>query len=182
MLAQRLLLYNNQRKNIVYDTLRGFDITKNSNLYFKSIKGTLNHIMIADILWYLRITGLKELNLENINYDYNHISQYWTSKYDKDIFVNQFSEETNEYYLIQSKIRNNSLNNLFLSNIGNISEQDFLKKNIHYLDTEGNEQTKKLCDSIFHIVNHSTHHIGQITTILSQENKNIPSTDFTCFY
>ena len=182
MIAQRLLSYNYQRKNIIYDILFDFDITKNYNLYFKSIKGTLNHIMIAEILWYLRISGLREISLNNTKYDYNNVSEYWTSKYDQDIFVKQFSEESNKDYLIQSKIRNNDLNNLFNSYLRNITEKDFIESNINYSDTEGNKQSKKLCDSIFHIVNHSTHHIGQITTILCQENINIPSTDFTCFY
>lgn len=48
---------------------------------------------------------------------------------------------------------------------------------LDYQDTKGNFYKRKLGFLIQHFFNHQTHHRGQITTLLSQLNIDIGSTD-----
>jgi uncharacterized damage-inducible protein DinB len=52
--------------------------------------------------------------------------------------------------------------------------------NITYMDTQNNPTNKKLNDSLFHIINHHTHHLGQISNALCKlSRKDVPSLDYT---
>lgn len=84
-----LYSYNIWRNDILYDCLKyniGKDklfikiLTKDEGLYFKSIKGTLNHILAADILWYLRLFERKEIEISSKKFNINEVSNLWISE------------------------------------------------------------------------------------------------------
>ena len=55
-----------------------------------------------------------------------------------------------------------------------------LNSKIIYNDTKGNKTEKIFSDCLFHIVNHHTHHLGQVSTSLKLHKINI-STDYTYY-
>jgi len=56
-----------------------------------------------------------------------------------------------------------------------------LEAAIDYRDMAGNPFTQKLADILQHIVNHSTYHRGQLTTMIRQVGVTPPRTDFLVF-
>lgn len=80
--------------------------------------------------------------------------------------------EISELHLINTKNQENS--------IGIISETD-LTKEVTYNNSKGITYTRKIEDILFHIINHSTYHRGQLITEL--KNLGIPpiTTDFIFF-
>ena len=56
-----------------------------------------------------------------------------------------------------------------------------LEAAIDYRDMTGNPFTQKLADILQHIVNHSTYHRGQLTTMIRQVGVTPPRTDFLVF-
>lgn len=43
-------------------------------LPFLSVHGTLCHLLLGDILWYMRMTGISTVN----RFEYTTISSYWS--------------------------------------------------------------------------------------------------------
>jgi uncharacterized damage-inducible protein DinB len=56
-----------------------------------------------------------------------------------------------------------------------------LETAIDYRDMAGNPFMQKLADILQHIVNHSTYHRGQLTTMIRQVGVTPPRTDFLVF-
>jgi uncharacterized damage-inducible protein DinB len=56
-----------------------------------------------------------------------------------------------------------------------------LDTNIRYVNTSGQEFSKKLKDILFHLVNHSTYHRGQIALLLRQHGETPLASDYIHF-
>jgi uncharacterized damage-inducible protein DinB len=52
---------------------------------------------------------------------------------------------------------------------------------ITYTNTHGQTFTQPLQDLLFHILNHSTYHRGQLAQLLRQQGFTPPATDFVYF-
>ena len=62
-----------------------------------------------------------------------------------------------------------------------ITNADPLDKRISYETTEGRSHSSSLQDILFHIVNHSTHHRGQIVMELRMQGVEPPALDYILF-
>ncbi len=186
----RLYEYNFWRHNTLYTRIKQVEVYEKNlekeftGLYFSSIKGTLNHLLLADILWLNRISKLKEIKL-NVNDQIikaNDLSHLWNEDLNKSnkLFLTYFENiEINGEWFNSHIQRYTSVNTLFKHFIENSQESDFIK-DISYLDTSNNKTNKILNDCLFHIINHHTHHIGQISNILCELSKSDhPSLDYT---
>ena len=62
-------------------------------------------------------------------------------------------------------------------------DQDLLVEKLEYPDSEGNKKERVLSDVLTHLINHHTHHIGQVSAAYKEYSKmdDFPSTDYTYF-
>lgn len=183
-----LYSYNLWRTNILFKSLKT-NIEKDKKflkillsdegLFLKSIKGTLNHIVAADILYYLRLFELKEVQLSNINFSSNEISDLWNTNNFEGFMDNNIEmlwfENLNKLHL--------EINNKYTDSIDKLIEKDdfeFFYQDFIFQDTKGNLKTSPRHLSFIHVVNHATHHLGQITGVLSKYNiDNYPEMDLS---
>lgn len=109
--------------------------------FFKSIHGTLNHIMVGDCIWMGRFEGkqMPSTNLDAILYE-------------------DFDELRSVRVLEDQRIE------AFMSQLN----QDFLTKTISYVNNQGKLHTDPPNLLLAHFFNHQTHHRGQIHDMLSQ--------------
>lgn len=117
---------------------------KERNLFFKSIHGTLNHLNLADSLWFNRFNNL----------DNSHIV-----KLDQELF---FKREDLEYNIMkQAQQWLNFINNL------NYNE---LPEFLNYTNISGQKVKIEYSKALIHVFNHGTHHRGQISTIFEKNS------------
>ena len=148
-------------------------------LFATSIHGTFTHILLADALWYYRITktypryiygvfGLKEeLALSR------RLDTLWTSDNTTWHTILNSSDEVETLMKEQGS--------MWIKLLDSYSDSFLNTSNISYPDTAGNIQTQQLDHALLHVFNHSTHHRGQITAVLSSHSLTIPPLDFTYY-
>jgi len=120
---------------------------------FSSIRGTLAHIIAAEWIWLRRWLGESPGSFPD-----------WLDESSLDLLVAKLNE-------IETERKN------FISGLTDES----LQKIISYRNLAGKPFERILQNLIQHVVNHSTYHRGQLTTLLRQTGKTPPSTDFVSF-
>lgn len=134
--------------------------------FFKSVIGSLNHIMIGDILW------LKRFSLHSKSYKslipMNEIEK--PEKLDSILFRD----------LASFRKQRTLIDEIISSWCKEISEPD-LDHPFSYMNFKGEQHNKRLGDMILHVFLHQVHHRGQITTLLSQESVDFGETDLPEF-
>ena len=118
--------------------------------FFKSIHGTLNHIIVGDRIWMTRFQGL-EIPSAGLNA----------------VLYEDFSELRQVREAEDEKIE------AFFANL----DENFLTKNIRYRNNAGNIHSDPVELLIAHFFNHQTHHRGQIHDMLTQTSVDPPSLD-----
>jgi uncharacterized damage-inducible protein DinB len=56
------------------------------------------------------------------------------------------------------------------------------QESVAYKDTQGNAFSRPLWQLILHVVNHGTHHRGQVSGFLRAMGQTPPSLDLTAYY
>jgi uncharacterized damage-inducible protein DinB len=130
------------------------DYRRECGLFFKSIHGTLNHSLLADKIWYGRC-----------------INQPFT--------VSGLDEELcSDRKQLEIEMKNQLIKwNEFLMQIG----PDRLGNIIEYRTTEGSHKTLQLANILSHVINHGTHHRGQVSAALTQFGYPPPEIDLPFF-
>jgi uncharacterized damage-inducible protein DinB len=108
--------------------------------YFKSLHGTLNHLLVADRIWLFRMTGMgvAPTRLDAILYD--------------DLPALTAARRAEDERLVS-----------FVENLTDAQcEAPF-----EYRMLNGSTQRQKLREALAHLFNHQTHHRGQAHTILT---------------
>lgn len=162
----RLMATYNQRMNRnVYQAAADLSTEKlveDAGAFFKSILGTLNHILVGDTIWLQRFAGhpaafqslayLKEMDSPaSLDAElYSDLNQLRTAREQMDVAVIDFTEE--------------------------LTESD-LSSLLDYRTTAGEPACKNLGHLVQHFFNHQTHHRGQVSTLLSQAGQDIGVTD-----
>lgn len=149
MLAQ----YNTLANRRVYDAcaeLNDIDRKCLRPAFFKSIHGTLNHIIVGDRIWLARFEGkeVPSTGLDAILYqDFN---QLVAARSLADIRIETFAAELGE---------------------------EFLTRTIQYVNNQGNLLIDPVSLLLAHFFNHQTHHRGQIHDMLTQTSVGTPVLD-----
>lgn len=141
---QLLARYNSLANEKVYEvcSLLSDDERKQVRpAFFKSIHGTLNHIMVGDRIWMERFEGKKvpSTNLDAILYE--NFDELWAVRRSEDERIEKF--------------------------VAGLKE-DFFKKTITYINNAGLVYTDPVTLLMAHFFNHQTHHRGQIHDLLMQ--------------
>lgn len=158
--------YNKWMNKKIYHLCTDIDqdnLTKNLGAFFGSILGTLNHILVADIIWLKRFA----------NHPHNYPSLDYIRNIPSPLALNQILYDNFDKLEVERQI----IDNLIIQFCLELQEQN-LDAFLDYQDTKGNFYKRKLGFLIQHLFNHQTHHRGQITTLLSQLNIDIGTTDF----
>lgn len=138
---------------------------ENKKAFFGSILGTLNHLMVGDLIWLNRFNqhpnypmGFKALELLK---DFPLPTKLTQTLYDKR----------------QSFSRNReALDQMIIEFVGELDESDYLRS-LSYRNTNNDTFNKSFSMLLQHLFNHQTHHRGQVTTLLAQIGIDIGETD-----
>jgi uncharacterized damage-inducible protein DinB len=147
----------NERLYAAAATLSDADYRANRGAFFKSVHGTLNHILVADRIWMKRFTGAGEQppSLDAILYD--DLVSLRTARQSQDTLITRY--------------------------IDRLSDGEFAGP-IRY-KTIVNPQTieQSLAPALDHFFNHQTHHRGQAHALVSSMigNDATPSFDLIIF-
>lgn len=158
--------YNTRMNTQIYNAASELStevLSKDMGAFFGSVLGTLNHILVGDLIWLSRFalhseryTALQAvgdfpspLSLSHLMYsDFDVLRQARVSL-----------DETIERWCLE------------------IKEADFCLDMV-YKNTKGIESQRNFGELVAHLFNHQTHHRGQVSVLLSQEGHDIGVTDF----
>ncbi|MFB2937477.1 DinB family protein [Aerosakkonemataceae cyanobacterium BLCC-F154] len=141
---QMLARYNTLANRRVYDTcalLADEERKRVRPAFFKSIHGTLNHIMVGDRIWLSRLTGKETpfIKLDTILYE--DFAELNAVRILEDRRIEEFAAELTE---------------------------EFIKGTMKYINSQGKFYEDPVELLITHFFNHQTHHRGQIHDMLTQ--------------
>lgn len=143
-------------------TLPAQELSADRKAFFGSILGTLNHLVVADIIWLKRFSahpaGFKTLESIRGLANPQALSQQIFSDLDELVAQRQFLDKA--IVELTSELR----------------EAD-LDVTLHYANTAGIKAQRDFYGLLIHFFNHQTHHRGQATTLLSQAGADVGSTD-----
>lgn len=146
--------YNAWANDIVYDAaakLTDRQYRADLRCPFKSVHGTLNHLLAADHIWMNRFTG--------------------TGKVPR--ALNVIMEST----LPKLRARRVAFDQSIVTHINELSE-DEIAGNIAYVrGSTGETMTQPRAGALVHFFNHQTHHRGHVHAMLSRFTGNAPSLD-----
>lgn len=134
---------------------------KDHQVFFKSITGSWNHILVGDLLWLNRLAVIFPIINDAIG--------NWPkpTRLDQVLYSN-----LNELTQVRQE-----LDELIIQWCDLLRESDSGDQ-LQYNNSQGEPQTKPLPDILQHLFNHQSHHRGQITALLSQLGVDYGATDF----
>lgn len=157
--------YNAWMNETIYSAAMGLDskvLTKDRGAFFGSILGTLNHILVADIIWLQRFSRHPQ--------GFNALDGIKSKPTPERLDEVLFSDLTT---LKQERV---SVDTTVLGFVNQLSDE-VLTTSLHYQNTKGVSYSKCFGHLLQHFFNHQTHHRGQVSTLLSQLGVNIGVTD-----
>ena len=153
-----LAAYNawaNERVYAAAGTLSDAEYRADRGAFFKSVHGTLNHLLVTDRIWMRRLTGAGDAptRLDAILFDDLDALHAARRAEDERIvrFVNELSGEA-----LAGKIRYRTITNPV-------------------------EIEQPLASALTHVFNHQTHHRGQVHCLLTGLKGEAPSLDLILF-
>ncbi len=163
---QLLASYNKRMNQQLYKAsfeLSHAELEKDLGAFFGSIIGSLNHIVVGDLLWLARFkdhfNGYKSLS---------RLDGYPKPNSLNDILY----KDIEPLYDARSEV-----DSIIIDWISESKDSDF-DEIFTYRNSKGEMYRKVFGDVVGHLFNHQTHHRGQISTLLSQLGKDIGVTDF----
>ena len=147
----------NERLYAAAATLSDADYRADRGAFFKSMHGTLNHILVADRIWMRRFTGVGEVppSLDAILFD--DFASLKAARQSQDTLISRYI----------ARLSDNDLNGILryrtVTNPRNIEQA--------------------LAPALDHFFNHQTHHRGQVHALLSSVigNDATPSFDLLLY-
>jgi len=168
---QLMAQYNLRMNTQVYaaaSQLSADELSQDTGAFFKSIIGTLNHILVGDLFWLNRFALLHGT-------DSNQLSSLKALKnFPKPSALNQILFE-NFYELKETR---NNLDLVIQEWLTKDACHEDFKQDLTYHNSKGEGATRDFGDLVAHLFNHQTHHRGQVSTLLSQKGIDVGGTDF----
>ena len=134
---------------------------KDHGVFFHSLVGSWNHIMVGDLLWLNRLAKIFPILDDKM-----------------DNWPNPAKVEQILYSKLEELAKQRQqLDELIIQWCDFLRESD-CEDRLQYLNSKGELQVKPLPDVMQHLFNHQTHHRGQISALLSQLGVDYGTTDF----
>jgi uncharacterized damage-inducible protein DinB len=123
--------------------------------FFKSVHGTLNHILVADRIWMKRFTGEGDApsRLDTILYD--------------DFELLHVAREVEDRRIVQW--------------IDDLLPEAFSGRFTYTTVTDMRTVSQRIAPALAHFFNHQTHHRGQVHTLLTGLGEDAPALDLIYF-
>ncbi len=139
----RHLQFNAWANGKIVEILKNLDeslLDKELKSSFPTIRKTLYHIWDAELIWFKRIKGEQATTWPSEDLDETFAGA-----------LNSFLKTSEE-----------------LTNFVSMKDKLFLEKRISYTNTKGLSFSNNIEDILYHVVNHSSFHRGQLITMLSE--------------
>ncbi|WP_236012292.1 DinB family protein [Marinobacter mangrovi] len=138
------------------------DRSRDLGAFFGSIEGTLNHILVADLMWAnrFRVHPARYRCLDELD----HLPTPTTLS---ETLYRSFAE------LHQAR---DTMDRIIADLIEASDEQDYAVP-LHYRNVKGEPLTRAFGPLLMHLFNHQTHHRGQATTLFHQLGVDVGVTD-----
>lgn len=144
-------IWATQRLSSSLSTISDDDFYRDCGLFFKSISGTLNHLLVGEhYLWFQRFESGNSPQLA-----LNHILHA-----ERQTLLNDLNMRTKNWLY-------------FLDHL----KPERLRSDLSYTSTNGQSICLPFSDVLLHVFNHGTHHRGQITASLSAMGYPSPELD-----
>ena len=159
--------YNSRMNNQVYTAalaLPSDALHQDKGAFFKSINGTLNHILVGDILWFTRFVAHSP-NYQSLR----ELSSIATPNTLDEVLY----EDTQQLFEVRQKV-----DRLIERWLQEELTEDDLQRNLVYKTTKGIRGCRVFAAVLSHVFNHQTHHRGQVSTLLFQCGIDVGVTDF----
>lgn len=137
-------------------------VKKDLGAFFGSILGSLNHILVGDIIWLQRIAR-HPLNFHSLAILRSQATP---------VALNQILHEE----LSALRQHRKEVDAALIALIDELNDE-ILNKELVYQDTKGISHQNELGILLQHLFNHQTHHRGQVTTLLHQCGADVGATD-----
>ena len=134
--------------------------------FFRSIHGTLNHLLLADRAWLARFTG---------------DPAKWQSRDAAGGVIEVRSLDQELYADFAELRRQRAVTDAVILAWADGLTSEALAAPLVYRTTKGDRCEHPLWQAALHLFNHQTHHRGQATTLLSQIGKDPGVTDLVAF-
>ena len=162
---QLMAQYNrwlNERVYAACAALPDHELREDVGAYFGSILGTLNHLLVGDILWLQRFA--------------NHPRHYSALEdIARQPTLTQLDARLYNEFSALSRARSD-VDQTIVALCRDFDEDDFARP-ISYIDTQGESQRRCFGPLVQHFFNHQTHHRGQVSALLHQRGIDVGVTD-----
>lgn len=159
--------YNVRMNRQVYAaaaSLNEEDLSADAGAFFGSILGTLNHLLVADLIWLRRFVA--------------HSPDYASLRALAELpRPTRLDEQLYPRLGALSSARSLVDEALLVWTAEELQAEDLMKP-LAYGNTRGEPATRNFGELVMHLFNHQTHHRGQVSTLLSQRGVDIGCTDF----
>jgi len=139
-------------------------ISSDEGAFFCSILGTLNHILVGDLIWLTRFS--------------THSNRYRSlielSNLPKPTALSQMLYPNLDTFKV---VRNRVDLAIKFWLLNDVIEADFSRP-LQYTNTKGVISERNFASLLSHLFNHQTHHRGQVSNLLHQQGVDIGITDF----
>lgn len=152
----------NQRQYAASATLSQNQLCEDKGAFFRSVLGTLNHIMVGDIIWLKRFA--------------EHPSSREPLSYIRDIEKPAKLSSVLFTDLDRLKAEREKIDEIILGWVTALKHDD-ITECMSYTNMAGNIFNKPYASLIHHLFLHQVHHRGQVTTLLSQYGVDFGETD-----
>lgn len=161
-----LAIYNrtmNQKLYSAAQQLSEIQLKENRKAFFGSVFHTLQHILVADLIWLRRFEAPECLH---------PVAQHLASFPDVNSLEADIAENLSDLQQLRVK-----LDTVILNFISSLRPAD-LGNPLSYKNLAGKNFESPVWFLLTHFFNHQTHHRGQVTTLLSQFGIDVGVTDF----
>ncbi len=152
----------NKRQYEAAATLTKVDLCQDKGAFFKSVLGTLNHLLVGDIIWLKRFADHPS-SADSLTF----ILELDRPKSLDTILFTDFDKLTQVREIIDIAI---------INWVRSLTEDD-VNSCISYSNMAGKVYRKPLSSLMSHLFLHQVHHRGQVTTLLSQFGIDFGETD-----
>ncbi|CAF0800138.1 unnamed protein product [Adineta steineri] len=160
----RMAIYNRWAFRQVYNKLDEYisneDYHADSGLFFRSIHGTLVHLLLSSKVWYARHTSPSAFPLQDERYPHE-LNSYWSRTPQEWEQAVTDRKDLYKQIFIECDRWIDYVKQLDLETLMN--EETFT-----YLDTKGKKHERSRVETLDHIFNHNTHHRGQISAAITK--------------
>lgn len=159
--------YNQRMNQQVYAAagrLTPQELVQERGAFFGSILGTLNHLLVGDLIWLRRFAA--------------HSERYEALNALGVLPIPNRLDDLLYHHLDDLEPVRCTVDMVILSWLDHEVEEGDFSRSLEYRNVQGVSFERDFGELLSHLFNHQTHHRGQVSTLLSQCGQDVGVTDF----